>query len=84
MMLRTAGLSSPTGCKSQRPATRTVEAGRVGDSNFLTRRIRGDERTDRDHRQVSFSIKRQGFSLPFAPLALPLRSGSGPAITIAQ
>src|SRR5271163_4663521 len=38
MMLSTAGLSSPTGCKSQRPATRTVGAGGVRDSAFLTRR----------------------------------------------
>src|ERR1700734_2355098 len=29
MMLRAAALSSPTGCKSQRPATRTVGAGGV-------------------------------------------------------
>jgi hypothetical protein len=84
MMLRARRLSSRTGCDSQRPATRIVEAGGVRDSDFLTRRIRGDDRTGRDHRQTSFSINRQGFSLPFAPLALPLRSGSGPAITIAQ
>jgi hypothetical protein len=40
MMLRTTGLSSPTVCDSQRPATRIVEAGGVRASNFLTRRIR--------------------------------------------
>jgi hypothetical protein len=32
----------------------------------------------RDQKQRSFSINRRGFSLAAAPLAFPLRSGSGP------